>query len=98
MAVLFGGGKMMFLGLAKDTFKDKEGKDVALLKTNLMDIETNEIHIFSVPTKNEVLVKQLQGLQMASVVKIVFALEYDKYAVNKKQNPSKFKLSEVYPG
>lgn len=97
MAVLGEGFKMMFLGLIEDSFKDKEGKEVKLNKINVMDLTTNDIHQFSVSAKNEVLMKQIAGLKIAQSIQIIFALEFDKYAVAKKQNPSRFKVDQIYP-
>lgn len=98
MAVLLSGGKMMFLGKIADSFTNKEtGEIIELPKLNLMDTETNEIHTISVSAKNEILMEQIKGLKMASMVQVVFAIEFDKYAVAKKQNPTRFKLIEMYP-
>lgn len=99
MAVMFQGGVMLFLGLVEDSFKDKTDptKEIKTYKINLMDTKTNEIHNISVAGKNEMLMAQIGGLKMASMVQLVFSMEYDKYALNKKQNPTKFKLVEVYP-
>lgn len=98
MAVTFQGGVMMYLGLLQDSFKDKNtGALIPTFKVNLMDTQTNEIHTMPVSAKNEVLLTQINGLKMASMVQLVVVMEYDKYAVNKKQNPTKFKLAEIYP-
>lgn len=97
MAVTFQGGVMMYLGLVEDSFKDTQGNEVKIFKVNLMDTKTNDIHQISVSGKNEVLMAQIGGLKVASMAQLTFEMKYDKYALNKKQNPTKFVLVEIYP-